>query len=347
VLKYRGSMRAKRAVVVALSSCLSVAAFAEVGAVGEPRAGSSGVELVRQANCEVGGSPTHPYGNRPPEAFLRYGTRPVVIGCAELASGRRFELVGYQLRRGDQGSLCVDHYDFETGVTWGCGSNLVRGGGAIDATSTDRTTGHVPVVAGTTAPSVARVVVRSEVDGRLRRHPAVTVSVRDRELLRKISVRKSFGRYLAEVPQGARGASAEALGARGRTLGLAFFPGFRGPVGEGRRCYSQPRVARLRLLGRARVDETSQVRVVAIYRGGYIGSIDVSVGGRRGPHADLVETNPRRAGGRRVVTLPVRFTRPGVIGLDVTAEGFPLSRRCGDRPPLRHSAPKTLAVQVR
>jgi hypothetical protein len=173
------------------------------------------------------------------------------------------------------------------------------------------------------------------------------VNVRDRELLRTIGVRKAFGRYLAEVPQGARGASAEALGARGRTLGLAFFPGFRTPIGEGRPCYSQPRVARLRLLGRARVDETSQVRVVAIYPGGYIGSIDVSVGGRGGAHADLVETNPRRAGGRRVVTLPVRFARRGVIGLDVTAEGFPLSRRCGDRPPLRHSAPQTLAVQVR
>jgi hypothetical protein len=43
----------------------------------------------------------------------------VVIGCAELASGRRFKLVGYQLRRGDRGSLCVDHYDFDTGVTIG------------------------------------------------------------------------------------------------------------------------------------------------------------------------------------------------------------------------------------
>jgi hypothetical protein len=100
-------------------------------------------------------------------------------------------------------------------------------------------------------------------------------------------------------------------------------------------------------LGRARVDETSHVRVVAIYPGGYIGSIEVNVGGRGGGHADLVQTNPRRAGGRRVVTLPVHFTRPGPTAVDVTAEGLPLSRRCGDRPLLRESAPKTLAVQVR
>ena len=198
-------MRVTRAVGVVLSSCLSVAAFAEAGAVDEPRAGSSGVELARQANCDVGGSPTRPYGNRPPEAFLRYGTRPVVIGCADLASGRRFELVGYQLRRGKRSSLCVDQYDFETGVTSGCGSNVVHGGGAIDATSREQTAGHVPVVAGTAVPSVARVVVRSELDGRLRRHPAVLVKVRDRELLRTIGAGQAFGRY----------------------------PGFRAPVGEG------------------------------------------------------------------------------------------------------------------
>jgi hypothetical protein len=173
------------------------------------------------------------------------------------------------------------------------------------------------------------------------------VKVRDRGVLRTIGVREPFGRYLAEVPSGARGASAEALGARGRKLGLAFFPGFRGPVGDGRPCYSRPRVARLRLLGTARVDETSRLRIVASYPAGYISSIDVNVGGRSRAHADLVETRPRRAGGRRVVTLPVSFPRRGTVGVDVTAEGVPLSRRCGARPLLRHSATKTLVVRVR
>jgi hypothetical protein len=339
-------MRAQSATAVAvLLCCLGVGAVSAVGADDESHAGASGGELVPQADCQLGESPTQPYGDRPPEAFLRYDTPPVVIGCAKLPSGRRFELVGYQLRHGERSELCVDHYDFETGVTSGCGSNVVHGGGAIGAT--EKTAGHVPIVAGTTSPSVARVVVRSEVEGRLRRHPAVLVKMRDRELLRTIGVRKAFGRYLAEVPQGVRAVSAEALGARGRTLGLAFFPGFRGPVGEGRACYGQPRVERLRLLGRARVDKTSQLRIVATYPGGYIGSVDVAVGGRGRVHADLVDASPRRAGGRRVVTLPVAFTHRGAVGVDVTAEGLPLSKRCGGRPPLRRSGPKTLVVRVR
>lgn len=341
-------MRAKSAVVVAfLVSGLGVGLLATGGVAGEPHEGSSPGALVAQADCEVGGSPTHPYGDRPPERFLRYRTRPIVIGCAKLGSGRRFELVGYQLGRRGSSSLCVDQYDFETDVTSGCGSNLVHGGGAIDATSRGQTAGQVPLVAGTTAPSVARVVVRSEVGGRLRRHPAALVNVRDRELLRAIGVRGAFGRYLAEVPSRARGASAEALGARGRKLGLAFFPGFREPVGEGRPCYSRPRVTGLRLLGTARVGETSNLRIVARYRGGYIGSIDVIVDGRGRSHADLVPTSPREAGGRRVVTLPVSFTRRGTIGVDVTVEGMPLSSRCGARPLLRDSAPKTLVVRAR
>jgi hypothetical protein len=100
-------------------------------------------------------------------------------------------------------------------------------------------------------------------------------------------------------------------------------------------------------LGRARVDETSQLRIVATYPGGSIGSIDLTVGGRGRVHADLVDVSPRRAGGRRVVTLPVAFTHHGAVGVDVTAEGLPLSKRCGGRPPLRRSGPKTLVVRVR
>jgi hypothetical protein len=340
-------MRAKSAAVLAaLLSCLSVGVLAAVGAADEPPGGPSRAGLAAQTDCDVGGAPTHPYGERPPEGSLRYSTRPVVIGCTELASGRGFELVGYQLGRGERSELCIDQYDFETGVSWGCGSNVVHAGGAIDGTSRERTAGHVPVVAGTVAGIVARVVVRSEVDGRLRRHPPALVRVRDRELLRMIDVRKAFGRYLAEVPAGARAATAEALGARGRTLGLAFFPGFRGPVGEGRACYSRPRIARMRLLDPARVAQESRLRIVATYPGGYIGSMDVNVGGRGGAHADLVHARPRRAGGRRVVTLPVGFTRRGIVAVDVTAEGLPLSPRCNTGP-IRHSAPKTLVVRVR
>jgi hypothetical protein len=340
-------MRSKSAVAaMAVVSCLSADA-AGAGAGGASQAGSSPGGLAAQVACDVGGAPTQPYKDRPPEGFLRYGTRPTVIGCAALPSGRRFELVGYQLGRGERMSLCIDHYDFQAQVTWGCGSNVVHGGGAIDATAKDVNPGQLPVVAGTLARSVARVVVRTEVDGRLRRHAAALVSVRDRDLLRAIGVRDPFGRYIAEVPPAARAASAEALGARGRTLGLAFFPGFRGPVGEGRACYGKPRVVHMRLLDPARVGRESRLRIVATYPGGYIGSMDVSVSGRGGAHADLVPTTPRRAGGRRVVTLPVGFTRRGTAGIDVTAEGVPLSRRCGARAVPRRSDAKTLVVRAR
>jgi hypothetical protein len=298
-------------------------------------------------DCRVGGGPTRGYGERPPEGFLRYATRPIVIGCPILASGRRFELLGYQLGRGERTSLCIDHYDFESGQSWGCGTNLVFGGGAIDATSKAGLPGRPHVVSGTVTTSVVRVVVRSEISGRLRRHPAAMVRVRDRDLLDAIAVRKSFGRYLAEVPRGARAGTAEAFNARGRSVGLAFFPGFRGPIGEGRLCYGQPRIASLRLLEPARAGERTDVRIVARYPGGYIGSLEAAVGGASFVHADLVPPRTRREGGRRVVTLPVRFPRRGTFGVDVTAEGLPLSRRCGIHPPLRRSAPKTLVVRVR
>ena len=117
-----------------------------------------------------------------------------MIGCAELASGRRFELVGDQLGRGERTELCIDHHECDTGVGWGCGTNLVRGGGAIDATSKAVNPGKPPVVSGTVTGSVARVVVRSEIDRLIRRHATALVLVRDPDLLRAIGVRRPFGR---------------------------------------------------------------------------------------------------------------------------------------------------------
>jgi hypothetical protein len=341
-------MRGRRAWgVAALALGLGCALLPQLAVEGRSHAREPTPRAVQSDDCRVGSAPTHDYGQRPPEEFLRYGTRPVVIGCATLASGRRLELVGYQQGRGERTSLCIDHYDFESGVSWGCGSNVVFGGGAVDATSKMRLPPWPDVVSGALSTSVARVVVRSEIAGRLRRHPAVAVRVRGRKLLRAIAVRKPFGRYLAEVPRRARVATAEALDERGRSLGLAFFPGFRGPVGEGRACYGRPHITRLRLLEPARAGRRSRVRVVAKYRGGYIASVEASVGGEGRVHAKLVRPRTRRAGGRRVVTLPVRFGPRGAVGVDVTAEGVPLKRRCGKHPPLRRSDPKTLVVRVR
>jgi hypothetical protein len=100
------------------------------------------------------------------------------------------------------------------------------------------------------------------------------------------------------------------------------------------------------LLDPARAGGSSRARVVASYPGGYIGSVEAAVGGTGAVHADLAPLRIRRDGGRRVGTLRVRFERRGTVGVDVTAEGVPLSRRCGKHPPLRHSAAKTLVVRV-
>ena len=79
---------------------------------------------------------------------------------------------------------------------------------------------------------------------------------------------------------------------------------------------------------------------------GYMGSLVANVSRQGSVIADLAPTS-RRADGRYVVTLPVGFTRPGTVGVDVIAEGVPRSRRCGARVFLRRSTPKTLTVTVR
>ena len=336
----RRARRARVAVIGAAAVVLSLPL-----ASGEPRADES-VRPAQQGTCRPGGPPTRPYGERPPEEFLRYATRPVVIGCATLPSGRRFELVGYQLARGGESSLCIDEYEPATGLTVGCGSDRVRGGGTIDASGSSRSRGRPTVVSGALSASVRRVVVRYELRRRLRRTGAAVVRVSDRALLRAIAVPRAFGRYLAEVPRGARAVTAEARSLRVRRLGLAFFEGFRGPVGEGRPCYRRPRVTSMRLLSPPRAGRTSWLRVVATYRGGYIGSVEATVSGQGTGHADLVPVRPRRAGARRIVRLPLRFGRRGRAAIDVTAEGLPLDPRCGKRPPLRESRPRTLAVRV-
>ena len=61
-------------------------------ASGAPEAGEA-VHRSQPVTLPPRGAPTQPYGERPPEEFLRYATRPVVIGCATLRSERRFEFV--------------------------------------------------------------------------------------------------------------------------------------------------------------------------------------------------------------------------------------------------------------
>ena len=89
--------------IAALALGLGSALLPQLGVDGRSHAREPTPPAVQSADCRVGGAPTHDYGQLPPEEFLRYGTRPVVIGCATPASGRRFELVGYQTKENRNG----------------------------------------------------------------------------------------------------------------------------------------------------------------------------------------------------------------------------------------------------
>lgn len=84
----------------------------------------------------------------------------------------------------------------------------------------------------------------------------------------------------------------------------------------------------------------------ATYPGGEIRFVEARliVGGR----VQRVRGRPQRLrGDRTVTTLSVRFGPRGTVGVDVSAEGAPLDRRCGERPALRRSLAKTLVARVR
>ncbi len=333
-------------------------AVAAVGVVAAVAGGSIALATER-TETRIGGGPadgacregqapsSDAYGERPPEGSLRYTTRPVVIGCGQLSSGRRFELVGYRLGGRKRSSLCIDVHYPDSGESSGCGSNRIDAGGAIDATGVTRTAGKPATVTGATRGSVKRVTLRYELGGRMGRERAALVVVRDPDLLRVVKVSKPFGLYLGEVPPRARAVSAQARGTRGNVVGVGYFDGFGGPIGEGRRCHGRPRVSRLRLSTAAWNGKPNTVTFVARYPNGYIGSAEVRTD-RTIVHADLVVPKYRRDGGRRNLTLPVRLERRGTVGIDVTVEGLPLAfKRCGADGRPRQSAPKTLVARVR
>ena len=335
--------------VVAIALTIATGSLALATQTPDPRAGHGSAN----GGCHQGQAPSSgAYRERPPEGFLRYQSRPVVIGCGRLLSGRRFELIGYRLgtrKRNSRGrsALCIDVHYPQSGESSGCGSSRVQGRGAIDATGVTRAAGKSVTVTGATRGDVAGVSVRYELRGRMRKRRAALVIVRDPDLLRAVEVKKPFGLYLAEVPPKARAVSAQARGTKGDVIGVAYFMGFGGPVAEGRRCHGRPRVTDLRLSAPARAGQRTPVKFAARYPGGYIDSAEVRAN-RAVVHADLVVPKTRRDGSRRNITLPLRLERRGTVRVDVTVEGLPLaSKRCGEDGQLRKSAPSTLAVRVR
>ena len=278
------------------------------------------------------------YRERPPEPGAKYVTRPVVLGCGKLVSGRRVRFVGYQLRL-KRTALCIDVVEIATGRRAGCGTNEVFGGGALDARSTSTKSGRSRIGGGT-GSSVSRVSVRYELDGRLEDTRALLVRVGDPKLLRAIRVQRPFGQYLAEVPANARAVFAYGEDAQGHRVGAAFFDRFGLPIGEGRRCQSLLRIESLRLIGHRRASAPAALEVRISYPHGSALSVEVTQGARI-QHADLVPSS--RA--RRTVRLPVQLDAGHQTLFDVTAEGIPRDlHRCDSA--TRRSAPRTLIVRT-
>jgi hypothetical protein len=174
--------------------------------------------------CRVGEErPSQPIPDEE-RAGIRKLTPAIVIGCARVRhSGRRYELVAYQLTR-DRGSrlLCIDTYVSSTGSGYGCGNDRVLHGGKIDLTGTSSVTrGGPTTVSGATSADVARVTIGFCRQSRPATRRATLVRVRDANLLRRLKVARAFGRYLVEVPLSARRLRVHAYNAAGRMVGTA------------------------------------------------------------------------------------------------------------------------------
>lgn len=323
-----------------LAATSGVAGAGTAGAAPSP---STPAERLAAAGCRPGAEPSRRYGERPPERHLRYGSRPVVIGCINLPQAGQIELVGYQLgvRRP---SLCIDQVE-RGGLSHGCGTDAVLGGGPIDATgSIGRTR-----IEGATTADVASVLVRYELDGEVQESDASLVRVRNRPLLRRLRVSRAFGHYLAEVPPGARAVQVEARDADGRGLGVAGNNNFGPPEGEGRRCLSQPTITRLRVLRRSRTSRQASIQVRVSYPNGSIAGIRVDRGGLPALIAHPPATQDGAARSRRTITLPVQLGRPGKrarsVPIDVIADGVAQDTTCPAG--IRRSAPRTVSVRIR
>jgi hypothetical protein len=225
-----------------MTKLLLIALAVSAGAGGAVALGEGGVskhspDEARQAACRVGRAPTRPVPRvrAEEEEGIRRTTRPTVLGCGRLPSGRRFELVGYRQTtgRGRRTILCIDTVLLPRGDSFGCGDETVARGGHIEAGGVTTEIGKRTIVEGSASASVASVVVRY---GRGRTElprRAVLIRVRRESVLRKIRVRGAFGYYLGEAPPRSLPLTVEARDEHGRTIGRATFSRTR-PPGSGR-----------------------------------------------------------------------------------------------------------------
>jgi hypothetical protein len=185
---------------------------------------------------EVGGEPTRSYGADAPEANsdypLHYATRPVVLGVAPLSRGRRFELVGYQMRSRKGTSICLDIHVLPDGAAYGCGNDREHAQGTVSGPTNT-------LVDGATEPNIVRVEVRYRTAVGTGRARASLARV-EGPVLAEARLRDPFGFYVAELPGGVVAAVTEAL-RRGRQATLGSDVPH--PAGSPRWALTEPRAS--------------------------------------------------------------------------------------------------------
>jgi hypothetical protein len=182
-----------------------------IGLIAAQLAATSAGAAVLITCGAVGGEPTRWYGADAPEANpdlpLHYGTRPVALGVAPRSGGRRFELVGYQLRSPNGSEICLDTNVLPDGNAYGCGNDREHAQGSVsgpDATLVD----------GATEPDIVSVEVRYRTPTASGRATAALVHV-DGTVLKQLRLRDPFGFYVAELPGRVQAAVAEGYDASG------------------------------------------------------------------------------------------------------------------------------------
>jgi hypothetical protein len=178
--------------------------------------------LTRESGVAVGSS--CPIGAaRPPTVVpeekaggIRPTTAEIVLGCGRLDGAGRFRVIAFRLRspRG-QGTLCID-VRFASGYGYGCGDDIVYGGGDIEAGAAS-TDGRRTQVSGTASSRVQRVRLEYRLGysgGHLR---AKLVRVRDAPVLKRLQIDRPFGYYVGELPARAQRITVRAYD-RTRTL---------------------------------------------------------------------------------------------------------------------------------
>ncbi len=199
--------RSRRTLVLAAAVALSASA-------------SAGAVLV--ATGTVGGESSQRYGAQPPEEFLRYSDRPVVVAVGE-RNDFRYELAGYrQGRPGAPGELCLDvaitrNPAGDPGLQkFGCFSPK---GHAQGQTSSNTQT----LLVGATAQPATRIRIDYTIGNNDGRADAVIARASDVSVLRRIGINAPFVFYVAPIPGDPQRASAHAFNSNGARLWSTTF----------------------------------------------------------------------------------------------------------------------------